>query len=756
MGNKGDFFKKLLATFKIEAEEHINSISANLIKLEKEATIERQQQIIEIILREAHSLKGAARSVNNSEIEAICQSLESVFAALQQHKLKLSAGLYDLSHQAVEMLNQLLLPQEAEQTPIEKSRITSLTRRLEGALKSPILPVLAGQLEKITIPPPQSETTFNIDKNLPTETVRISTLKLDSLLLQAEEMLAVKLTSDRQVMELLEAKELFSLWRQAWGKVEPEIQRIARFKGEKDLQNESKPSSLLEFLDWHSAYIKLIEHKLATLVKSAQSDHRYLGSMVDNLLKDMKNTVMLPASSLLEIFPKLVRELGRDREKEVTLVLQGGEIEADRRILEEMKIPLIHLVRNSIDHGLETSVERERKKKAACGTITISLTQKDSSKIEILVSDDGQGIDLDKVKQLALKLNLLSAEESSRYRESELLEFIFYSGFSTSPIITSISGRGLGLAIVKEKIEKLGGTISVVTQPTGGSTFRILLPVTLATFRGTIIRINEYPYVIPSMNVVKVVRINKTDIKTVENRETIQLNGRIISFVRLSDLLELPLKQQPTSEASLIVVLVLGLAEKFIACSVDEVLNEQEVLVKGLGKQLVRVRNIAGATILGTGKVVPILNVADLIRSAVKLAATPIKLERSGTLEALKKRSILVAEDSITARTLVKNILESAGYQVQTAVDGVDALTALKTASFDLVVSDVDMPRMNGFDLITRIRADARLTNIPVILVTALEKREDRERGIEVGANAYIVKNSFDQNNLLEVIQRFI
>ena len=333
---------------------------------------------------------------------------------------------------------------------------------------------------------------------------------------------------------------------------------------------------------------------------------------------------------------------------------------------------------------------------------------------------------------------------------------IFRSAVSTSPLVTDISGRGLGLAIVREEVEKLGGLVRVETERDVGTSFRIALPLMLATFRGILVEASEQVFAVPTVNVDRVLRIAKNEIRTVENRETISVNERAVPLVRLDDALELPKKHTDGEDSRAILALVLGAAEERIAFRVDEILDEQEVLVKSLGKQLARVRNIAGATVLGSGKVVPILNAPDLIKSAVSSAPAAAGATPAEIAEETEKKSILVAEDSITSRMLLKNILESAGYHVKTAVDGVDALTTLKAEEFDLLVSDIDMPRMNGLVLTERIRTDKRLAELPVVLVTALASREDRERGIDVGANAYIVKSRFDQSDLLQVIRRFI
>ena len=454
---------------------------------------------------------------------------------------------------------------------------------------------------------------------------------------------------------------------------------------------------------------------------------------------------------MLESFPKLVHDLSRDCGKDAELTIVGGEIEIDRRILEEMKDPLVHLVRNCVDHGIETPKRREERGKPPRATIRIAILPKSSDKVEIVVSDDGTGIDIQKVQAASLKLGLVSQENAQIMDEQQTAALIFKSGVSTSSMITEISGRGLGLAIVREKAEKVGGAVSVESKPGCGTEFRLILPLTLARFRGILVRVGESLFVLPTRLVQRVLRVSREEIKSAENRETIQINGRAASAVRLSDVLEITRTNTEADPKRKIPVLVLAWAGEQIGFLVDEILDEQEVLVKNLGKQLPRVRNIAGATVLGTGKVLPVLNVADLMQSAIKMAPLSTARETQET-----PKSILVAEDSITARTLLKNILEFAGYKVKTAVDGAEALTVLAAEGFDLVVSDVEMPRMSGFDLTARIRADKRLAQLPVVLVTALDSREDRERGIDVGASAYIVKGSFDQGNLLEVVRRLI
>ena len=755
-----NFLIKLLATFRVEADEHLRALSTGLLELEKAPADGKQADIVEKIFRETHSLKGAARAVNLMEIESVCQALESIFAALKRKEIAVSPALFDLLHQAADTLNLLLAAD-----PTTKPATVPLLRRLEDALR-------ARASAHEDSPSPQAETAplpsvaaadMRIAPAAPgllSETVRISVTKLNSVMRQSEELLVPRLAAGQRVRELRETSAMFADWKKQRAGIRPALRAMERSAAHAGRENATAGEQqafarLFDYLDAESLFVKTLEARLARLGKSAEHDHRALAGMVDGLLHDVKEMHLLPFSSLLEVFPRFVRELARDQGKLVELAIHGGELEIDRRILEEMKDALIHMIRNCIDHGIETPAVRERKQKPPRGTITLAIAQQDSGKAEVLVADDGAGIDPGQVKAAALKLGLVSAEEAARLGEHEALMFAFQSGISTSPIITDVSGRGLGLAIVHEKVERLGGTIMIESHPDAGTTFRIVLPLSLANFRGVLVGAGGHFFVIPAVSVERVARVADADILTVENRETISLDGQVVSLVRLGDALELPAKASAEkSGGNTAIVLGLGLAR--IAFQVDELLGEQEVLVKPLGPQLARVRNVAGASVLGTGQVVPVLNVPDLMKSAVRLALVPRPAGMPVQSAATRMQSVLVVEDSITSRALLKNILESAGYAVTTAVDGVDAYTALKTAAFDLVVSDVEMPRMDGFDLTAKVRSDKQLAELPIVLVTALDSREHRERGIEVGANAYIVKSSFDQSNLLEVIRRLL
>jgi two-component system chemotaxis sensor kinase CheA len=770
--------------------------------------------VVEGVFRQAHSLKGAARSVNLKDVESICQPLESLLAEVKRQVLALSPALFDLLLQAVDRLAQLVATSGEERTSADRAQVRELNRQLVEAARgewprdgqpqaaagpAPLvaatgqetaeLPELPSTPPQIQMPEP-AEAVEPIDPaepmaaaepvelaepapvqaraaletsaprmrvpraaprtgvdNAPTETVRIPITKLDPLLRQAEEMIQAKLAAAQRAVEVREIQQSLLAWKT----------EAARWKEQGDRPMMEGPEAVV-------ARLAALAARLAAVSQAFEQDQRALGHMVDVHLDAMKQVLMLPVSTLVEVFPRLVRDLAREQGKEVDLIVLGAEIEIDKRILEELKDPLIHLVRNCVDHGIEKPETRAGRQKPEHGTIKLAFSTKDSRQVEIVVSDDGGGVDLERVQAAAIKAGSLSRPAAEKLSSQESLPFIFQSGISTSPILTDISGRGLGLAIVREKVEKLGGEVVVETQPGLGTTFRLRLPLTLATFRGVLVRAREQLFILPTAQVQRVLRVRQDEIQTIENRQTICHDGQVLALVRLEDVLGLPARPDrlgrqsgaaPAAGADHAPVLILAAAERRLAVQVTEVLAEEEVLVKGLGPQLSRVRNIAGAAVLGAGTVVPVLNVLDLMLSAVRPGSAIGAPAITAKAEAQTGR-ILVADDSITARTLLKNILETSGHQVTTAVDGAEAFNLLRSGEYDLVVSDVDMPRLSGFELVTKIRADKKLSEIPVVLVTALEARQDRERGIQVGANAYIIKSSFDQGNLLEVIHRLL
>jgi two-component system chemotaxis sensor kinase CheA len=742
---KEAFMKRLLATFRVEADEHIKALSSGLIQLEKSIPGDTQTLLIETMYREAHTFKGAARSVDLSGIETICQQMEGVLRKFKHTGVIHDPGIFDVLHKALDIIEQLNsggvrdLPEipgivgqleQIEKGTFTAASITSTRVSIPGSevakkedkpaeSRRQIIAAIEArrQQQKQPVPPGPHE------KIAAASTIRLSTEKLETVLLQSEEMIYGKLALNRFIDQLNDIRETLDTWNKKSAETTP-------------------------------GDIKNLRVKIKEFSKSLQNDSRVMGSLIDTHLDDTKNLLMLPFSTLTEGFPKTVRDLARDKGKEIDIIIQGTENEIDKRVLEAIKSPLLHILRNAVDHGIESPTKRTRLGKPTTGTLRMTISRVESTKAEILFSDDGAGIDLEKLKENCIQSGILSEEDVRKQTDLELLEMIFHSEFSTSPLITDISGRGLGLAIAREKVEKLGGTITVQTELQKGTTFRILLPLTLATFRGVLVKAGNSSFIIPTLNVERVLRVRPKEIKTVENRETVIIHRRVISHVPLDAVLGIQRDRQILYKPEFLQLLVLNAEGTHIAFSVDRVHAEEEVLVKNLGRQLRRVINISGAAVLSTGEIVLILNVSDLIKSAVRVSTGPTTGREKGKKNAGK--SVLIIEDSITSRILLKNILESSGYRVTTAVDGTAGWALLQETPYDLVISDVDMPRMNGFELTAKIRADKKLSSLPVILVTCMETREDREKGIEVGANAYIVKSSFDQGNLLAVLKRIL
>jgi two-component system chemotaxis sensor kinase CheA len=722
-----DFLDRLRATFKVEAAEHLQAMATAVLDLEKTPAPEARRGLVETVFRAAHSLKGASRAADFTDIEARCQSLEDMFAAWRRQESAPTRDALDTVHRTLDAVSAALTVAGPSREPAEAIS---------------------------TIPAVAEKTLF------PEDTVRITVAKLDARLLEAEEMLTAKLSTGQHAEDLRELANRCEAWRKEWDAVEPEARALRQTLDRRAPGPAAPPSPglarLLVFLNSNLDHLESLEHHLAALSRTAERDRQIIGKLVDDLLEGSKKLLLLPFATLAAPFPKLVRDLCRDQGKEADLVVRGEEVELDKRILEEMKAPLIHLLRNSVDHGVEMPEARRRSGKPSRATITLAASQVNGSKVNLLISDDGAGIDADKVKASAVEHGVLSADAARQLGGAEALRLIFEAEVTTSPMITRLSGRGLGLAIVREQAEKLSGTVSVGSQSGKGTQFSIVLPSTLATFRGILVEAAQQLFVVPTVHVERVARVNADEIRTVEGRDTVSLSGRAIALVALADVLELPCPTSNGQVHTATLVLVLGTGDQSVAFAVDAVRDEQEVLVKPLRTPLFRVRNIAGATVLGSGHVAPILNVSDLLKSARKAGNALARASAGARPAQARTRSVLVAEDSITSRMLLKSILESAGYNVKTAVDGMEAFTLLRAEPCDLVVSDVEMPRLNGFDLTAKIRADKKLGELPVVLVTALETREDRERGIDVGANAYLVKSNFDQSQLLDVVRRLV
>ncbi|HDQ73116.1 MAG TPA: hybrid sensor histidine kinase/response regulator [Chloroflexi bacterium] len=621
------------------------------------------------------------------------------------------------------------------------------------------------------------------------ETIRVSVSKLDALMAQLSELLVTKIRAEQRLGQIRRLQELAAAWQKEWLAARSAYNRLARYElagafginrlGPVDVApGKDRPrekgkvrtdveqvgvgtkvgkdiAQLLRYVSDSQECLRELITYINDLVREYANDAMHMSLVIDELEQEVKRVRMLPLTTITSTFGRMVRDLAQESGKEAVLQIVGGETELDKRVLEQIKDPLIHLLRNAVDHGLEAPHRRLALGKARAGTITLKAEQLGKD-VVIRVADDGSGLDLEAIRHSIARRGGLDA---SALGEEDLKEVIFNAGVSTSPIITDISGRGVGLDVVRRNVEALHGRIDVESIPDKGTSFILTLPLTLTSSRGLLVRAFGELFAIPHNAIEYIMYVKPDDIAPLEGRDTIVYKKRPLALVRLGSVLGLSPVEEAHDRARIPVV-ILAAAERRMAFVLDALAGEQEVVIKGLGKQLSRVGGIAGATVMGSGEVVLILNVADLIklglrgdqRSVLAALARPAPV-----VEAQRRFRILVVDDSITTRTLEKNILEAAGYAVELATDGQEALGAIASSGIpDLIVSDVVMPRLDGFELTQRIREDPRIADVPVILVTSLDSAEDKAKGIEVGADAYITKNTFDQNSLLETIEQLL
>lgn len=740
-----DITRRLLEVFGIEAREHLQAIAGGLVELEN-APAQKRPALLERLFRAAHNFKGASRTVEQSAVEAICQSIESIFATWKDENVEPAPERFDVLHEALNTIETLL---SENNSSVHDPRVSRILQRLSRSVSE--ISTAEPSQDRAEQPPPKTspQKRHSAGPAGPDPllgTVRISSDRLDQLLSESEEMLTIRMAIERIGGEMKSLLDQLKSWNDELGNTEH------LFRAAGPHAKASLPDMLSDWTEWSRSHITSLQEMVNSSLGHVHETSASFATMVHRHLDHMKTTSLLPFSSLTALLPKNARDLLRQEGKESDIVIQGGDVEIDRRILQELKSPLLHLLRNAIDHGLETPEERKTAGKPPAGRIKVQLSRLDNSKFQVTIADDGSGIDPACVKQSAIQKRIITEKEAQGLSRNETLNLIFNSGVSTQKHVSEISGRGLGMAIVRESVERLSGQIWVESEQGSGTTFRIVLPSTIATLRALRVRLRDRFFMIPTAFVDQVLRCSSNMISSVENRDTIQVKGETLALLDLGALLQLGAAKK--NDDMLKHTVILKSADKKVALTVDQIIEEREILAKPMGPQLERVRMVAGGTILGDGEVVPILNISDLL--SLETRQQQVGPKSPVQTDIGLRKSILVVEDSITSRTLLKSILESSGFVVKTAFDGAEGFALLKTEQFDLVISDVDMPRMNGFELTRKIRADKDLAELPVILVTALESQKDRELGIDAGASAYIVKSKFDNMSLLQTIRRMV
>jgi two-component system chemotaxis sensor kinase CheA len=582
------------------------------------------------------------------------------------------------------------------------------------------------------------------------ETIRVDTQKVDELVNVSGEMVVNHIRFEDRLSVLkrlwLDYKEHQRLWLHIRDHLASSIVGAGEMNAE--------TSGFYDMLHRFSRHMIKFTDTFSWYVREVGDDTVHLALTTTDLQREVMALRMVPVAMAFDLFRRTIRDIAREAGKDVRVEIRGRETEIDKKMIEGIKDPLVHLVRNAIDHGIETPEERVRAGKPREGAVEL-CAREEGDRIIIEVKDDGRGIDPNRVKEAALRKGIISREEAAEITDAEAIDLIFRPSFSTIDRVTETSGRGVGMDVVKSSVEALKGEVHIATEVGRGTTFSLTLPLTLAVTRVLFVEVSGKTFGLPTPSVLQTAKISRTEVKSIERREAIQVRNRTIPLVALGDMLSLP--RVSSSKDEKVSVVILQSAGEQIAFVVDTVIGEQEIVLKNLGVHLQRVPNVAGAALLGSGDVVLVLHVPDLFASS-RLAPRQRRVpEVPGALmpEEQAKR-VLIVEDSLTTRELERNILAAHGYEVDVANDGIEGLHKLSDGGFDLVVADISMPRMDGLQMIARIKEDERTRNVPVILVTASDRPDDRRRGMELGIEGYVVKSAFDQTGLLDTIQSLI
>lgn len=774
-----ELLQQLLATFSVELEEQIQAVTDGLLMLEKGIQGDARRQILEGVFRAAHNIKGAARGVDLTDISDIAHHLESIFSVLKRQNLNPDGGVTDLALETLDAMRQAMLAsQQNGPLPFDKpslmARLEAMVARLNkeddvvGSTATVSIP--AATTAPTPVPEPAPEPIPELtppSSNAPSmpepsaapqpvgvkpapavqqgassaEVVRVNLEKLENLASLAEELLTMKIEMEDHLASVQQVKTHIHEMAVAW-------RRVGSVSGVWSKNRQDQESFLKQSTD----AITELDAVSGRMHRDMRTTTSRLSILVGALQDDIRMMRLVPVATLLRPMTRSVRDIARELGKQVNFEIRGDEIEIDRTVLEGIRDPLVHLLRNALDHGIESPESRQAVGKPAEGLLRISV-RGEGGQIVMVVEDDGNGIRVEKIVETARKKKIATDAELAAMGRDEILGLVFRPGFSSKEIITSISGRGVGLDVVVSNLRSLKGSVQIETEEDKGTRFVLKLPITLATDHGVLVRAGGTVFAIPTAAVDRVMELRGDDVLEVEASHAIMHHGRAIPLRDLAGTLELE-SREPIDRDHL-PVLIVSKGWDSVAFLVEEVIGEREVVIKPFRPPLISVRNVTGGTLTGSGEVIMVLNPADLVTSALTGNRLSMRaLEDQGETAAAPR--ILVVDDSITTRTLEKSILEHAGYEVSVAVDGKQAWSILQEQTFDLVVSDVEMPGMDGFQLTERIKQSEHLNRLPVIIVTSLANEADRRRGIEVGAQAYIVKGKFETKALLDVVSQLV
>lgn len=762
-----DIIQKLLAAFDVEHREHLVKIRAYLAALEAGTQGPGSVDINEAF-RCAHSLKGASRVVDLKTITELAHRLEALFAQIQTGKRSPGPDYFSTITRVLDMIEDTVAASRAGQPipdhlPLNKA----LDDLLEGKAVLAQAPAPAPQPMtakdfNAAVPAPEAAPTpapaeapevFPIFKQpvragASFDTMRLSAEHFDRLIKTAGEVISFSRNQEANAGRLKEMNHLVRNLEKEWGIVQKHSSGYLR-----EISNDADKNRLVKYLNFMESQIRVMSRQLRAVTADQRNDNFSLRLLGEQLQEDVQTARLMPASDVFESFSKMMRDLAKDESKEVDFKMLGMDIEADRVVLQALKDPLMHILRNALSHGIEAPSEREAKRKPRSGKISLHL-EVAARRLNLTISDDGKGIQLDRIREKALEAGLVSTTELDTLSPEDIRALIFHPGFSTASSVTEISGRGVGLSVVKDAVERLQGEIVIDSQSGIDCQFKISVPLSLSTHRLILMESQGQIFAIPTHAVQRVQRAKSQDLLSIEGRLTLKVNGLNVPIMALSQLLGMKdASVKPSEDALAFAVLKMG--EKRLAVAVDRLLGEREGLIKDLGSPLSRSGRFAGALLLDRASIVLVLNPPALFEAYHQLRhGQPLQITQR-TAEKQKLR-ILVVDDSFTTRILEKSILEAKGYLVSVATDGLEALTFLKSHEVDLIISDVEMPRMDGLTLLQNVRANPKLAKLPVIMVSSKDQREDQERGLQLGADAYLPKQEFNQKILLDTIRQVI
>lgn len=745
MSNNPEMTQKLLEIFREELDEQLQSITNNLLMLEKNnLSDEEVDKTIESVFRSAHNIKGAARGVGVLDVGNIAHHIESLFSAIKNKTLSCSSPIIDLCLEAIDKMRSAMdsFTHNKSLTFDLKDILSRLSQGQKNEhIKNTIKKNSVNNI-KINEENKHNKHQNNTDSTANEyETIRVSVKNLDRISALVEEIQVNKISLEDHYVNMLKLSNKTKQADYTWKQIGYSI-------------NSNELNDNIKKL-YHSSVSTIMEASMLTyqIQKSMKKAVNELSVLADSLQEELRTLRLLPASILLDSLPRITRDISNNLGKKIELMITGDAVKMDKLILDGLQNPLIHLLRNAIDHGIESPEIRSSLGKPEIGTIHINV-QDEGDHILIIVSDDGRGIDVKKIASIAESKNMFSKAILDNMSETSILDLIFSPGFSTKEIITDVSGRGVGLDVVKSNVSNLKGEVSIATTAGIGTTFNLRLPLTLASERGLIVKCVNQLFVIPTNIIERVLLLKPNAIVELEASQAIVLDKHAIPLKCLADILGI--KNNDFNIQDNLPILVLRNANSSVALLVHEIIGEREIVVKPLSAPLSHIPLVAGGTLASNGQAIIVLNSHDLINTALNLGAKSRVITQDTSEKNKARIQILVVDDSITTRTLEKNILESKDYEVTVAVNGKEAWDLLQKQKFALLITDVSMPIMDGFTLTENVKKSDALRDLPVIIVTSLESDQEKKRGIEVGANAYLVKSQFESQALLEIVEQLV